>query len=64
MTMTEILFEKEENVFLTTSQAAHFLNMSTATLKKFIAMGRIKTIKTPGGHYRIRKNDLLRDLYT
>ncbi len=45
-------------VFLTTKQAAKLLNISLATLKKFIYQGRIRTLKTPGGHHRILRNDL------
>jgi len=46
-------------VFLTTSQAAKMLNVSVATLKKFIYEGRLRTLKTPGGHHRILKKALL-----
>lgn len=53
----------DENIFLTSTQAAQLLNISTATLKKFIASGKIVTIKTPGGHYRINKKKLLESLY-
>ena len=52
-----ILNNKE--TFLTTVQAADFLNVSVSTLKKYIYGKKIKTIKTPGGHYRIRESDLL-----
>ena len=45
--------------FLKTTQAADFLNISVSTLKKYIYKHKIKTVKTPGGHYRIRKADLL-----
>ena len=47
-----------EETFLTASQAAEAINVSLSTLKKFIYQGRIKTLRTPGGHYRIRKSDL------
>ncbi len=50
---------QKDNVFLTSAQAATFLNISLSTLKKYIYTNKIKTLKTPGGHYRIRKNDLL-----
>ena len=52
--------KKGSNNFLTPNQAAHFLNVSLSTLKKFIYSGRIKTLKTPGGHHRIRKSDLFK----
>ncbi len=54
---------EEKDVFLTSRQAAELLNISNVTLRKFIAIGKIKTFKTPGGHYRIRKGDLLRGVY-
>lgn len=50
---------KRTQVFLTSSQAADYLNISLSTLKKFIQQKRLKTLKTPGGHHRIRKSDLL-----
>ncbi|MBN2097699.1 MAG: HD domain-containing protein [Candidatus Omnitrophica bacterium] len=52
------LMEKDNEVFLTPNQAAEILNVSLSTLKKFIYSGKIKTLKTPGGHHRIRKSDL------
>ena len=35
------------------SQAAEKLGMSYPALKHWILAGRIKTVKTPGGHHRI-----------
>ncbi|MEI6437323.1 MAG: excisionase family DNA-binding protein [Candidatus Omnitrophota bacterium] len=52
-----------EDKFLTTTQAAGLLSVSVSTLKKFVGTGRIRAIKTPGGHYRIRKKDLMENLY-
>ena len=46
------------NTYLTPSQAAKILSVSLSTLKKFIYSGRIRTLKTPGGHHRILKKDL------
>lgn len=51
--------KKTSDIFLTPTQAARVLNISLSTLKKFIYSGRIKTLKTPGGHHRIRRSDLL-----
>ena len=51
-------------IFLTSTQAAELLNLSLGTLKKFIASGNIRTIRTPGGHYRIDREELLMSLYT
>ena len=52
-----------DKVFLTAPQAAEFLNVSLVTLKKYITLGKIRAIRTPGGHYRIRKQDILENLY-
>ena len=49
--------------FLTASEAAKILNVSIATLKKFIALGKIKSFKTPGGHHRISRKDLMKGIY-
>jgi molybdopterin-binding protein len=38
---------------LTPRQAAEKLGMSYPALKHWILAGRIKTVKTPGGHHRI-----------
>lgn len=38
---------------LTPRQAAERLGMSYPALKHWILAGRIKTVKTPGGHHRI-----------
>ncbi|MBN1793422.1 MAG: helix-turn-helix domain-containing protein [Candidatus Omnitrophica bacterium] len=47
-----------EDVFLTPAQAARMLNVSLSTLKKFVYAGAIPTLRTPGGHHRIRRSDL------
>lgn len=38
---------------LTPRQAAEKLGISYAALKNWIVAGRIRTIKTPGGHHRV-----------
>jgi molybdopterin-binding protein len=45
-------------VFLTPRQAAEKLGMSYPALKHWILAGRIKTVKTPGGHHRISMSAL------
>ena len=52
-----------QDEYLTTTQAAEMLNVSTSTFKKFITSGKIKVIKTPGGHYRISRKVLMKSLY-
>lgn len=51
---------KQNDIYVTPSQAAKILNVSLATLKKFIYQGKIKTLKTPGGHHRILRTDLFK----
>ena len=51
-------------IFLTSTQAAELLNLSLGTLKKYITAGKIRTIRTPGGHYRIDQEELVESLYT
>ncbi len=41
------------STLLTPRQAAERLGMSYPTLKHWILAGRIRTVKTPGGHHRI-----------
>ena len=55
---------QRSSVFLTSVQASQLLNISVNTLKKYIQQGKIKTVKTPGGHHRYLKKDLLSKLYT
>ena len=45
-------------VLLTPRQAAEKLGMSYPALKHWILAGRIKTVKTPGGHHRIPSSAL------
>jgi molybdopterin-binding protein len=42
-----------ESHLLTPRQAAEKLGMSYPALKHWILAGRIRTVKTPGGHHRI-----------
>ncbi len=43
---------------LNTREAAGLLKVTTQTIKNYIYSGRLKAIKTPGGHHRIRRQDL------
>src|SRR5210317_1118210 len=43
---------------LRTREAAAMLKVTTQTIKNYIYSGRLKAIKTPGGHHRIRRQDL------
>lgn len=52
----------DNDIYVTPSEAAEILNVSLSTLKKFIYSGKMVTLKTPGGHHRIRKADLYRQI--
>jgi excisionase family DNA binding protein len=43
---------------LTTREAAGLLKVTTQTIKNYIYSGRLKALRTPGGHHRIRRIDL------
>lgn len=46
-------------IYFTPKQAAEYLNLSLSTIKNYIYADKLKTLKTPGGHHRIRKSELL-----
>lgn len=46
------------DVLLKPREAAAALGVSYATLKQWILGGRLKTVKTPGGHHRIPQSAL------
>ncbi len=49
------LFSKE---ILNTREAAALLKVTTQTIKNYIYSGKLKAIKTPGGHHRVKRSDL------
>jgi len=53
--------KKEFNgeIYFTPKQAARHFNLSLSTIKNYIYAGKLKTLKTPGGHHRIRRSELL-----
>jgi len=53
----------QDETFITPLQATKLLQVSLSTLKKFIYSGRLKTLKTPGGHHRILRKDLFKMLH-
>src|SRR5437870_932597 len=38
--------------------AAEILNISYPTLKQWIYRGKLRTIKTPGGHHRVARTEI------
>jgi len=45
---------------LTTRQVAALLGVTFQTVKNYIYKGRLTAYKTPGGHYRIRRDDIIK----
>lgn len=54
--------DMEKEVYFTPREAATHFNLSLSTVKNYIYAGKLKTLKTPGGHHRIRKSELLSTL--
>jgi molybdopterin-binding protein len=48
----------DPDVLLTPREAAATLGVSYAAVKQWILAGKIKTVRTPGGHHRIPENAL------
>lgn len=51
--------DMEKEIYFTPKQAAAYFNLSLSAVKNYIYGGKLKTLKTPGGHHRIRKSELL-----
>lgn len=47
---------------LTPREAARLIGISYSTIKQWILTGKLKTVKTPGGHHRITQTSLRRFL--
>jgi len=49
----------ETDIYFTPREAAKHLNLSLSAIKNYIYANKLKTLKTPGGHHRISKDELL-----
>ena len=49
----------ETDVYFTPREAAKHMNLSLSAIKNYIYANKLKTLKTPGGHHRISKIELL-----
>ena len=56
------LFEDLDPDTLSVSEAARLLRISAATIRRMAETGRIKSRKTPGGHRRFARKDVLAHL--
>jgi excisionase family DNA binding protein len=52
----------ETKLSFSTSEVAKYCHVTADTIRKWAEAGRIRVFKTPGGHRRIRREDLLRFL--
>lgn len=52
----------ESKQSFSTSEVARFCHVTADTIRKWAEAGRIRVFKTPGGHRRIRREDLIRFL--
>lgn len=52
--------ERKQPPFLTTHQASRLLGVSLPTVVNWIEAGRLSAHRTPGGHRRISREDLIR----
>lgn len=52
----------ESKQSFSTSEVAKFCHVTADTIRKWAEAGRIHVFKTPGGHRRIRRDDLVRFL--
>jgi molybdopterin-binding protein len=47
---------------LTPREAAEILGISFPTIKKWIYRGKLRTVRTPGGHHRVPEADIAKHL--
>jgi len=48
----------DQQKYYSVSEAAKVMNVCVETLRRYIANGRLPASRLPGGHYRIKQNDL------
>jgi excisionase family DNA binding protein len=47
-----------KNKYLTTTNAAQFFNVTRFTVLNWIKQGKLKAVRTPGGHQRIPRENI------
>ncbi len=52
----------EAKISFSTSEVAQYCHVTADTIRKWAEAGKIRVFKTPGGHRRIRRDDLIRFL--
>ena len=54
----------KQKEFLSTGETAQFFSVTPDTVLKWVKAGKISASRTPGGHYRIRRNLINHDINT
>jgi len=52
----------DDSELLTTRNVAKLLGVSQSTVERWIGLDRLKAIKLPSGHYRVRRSEVERIL--
>lgn len=52
----------DDSELLTTRKVAKLLSVSQSTVERWIVLDRLKAIKLPSGHYRVRRSEVDRIL--
>jgi len=50
----------DKKPILTTRETAELLGVTQQTIKNYIYAGKLKSVKTPGGRYRIYRSDIIK----
>ena len=50
----------DQKAILTTRETAELLGVTQQTIKNYIYAGKLKSVKTPGGRYRIYRSDIIK----
>jgi excisionase family DNA binding protein len=48
----------DQQKYYSVSEVAKVMNVCVETIRRYIADGKLPALKLPGGHYRIKQNDL------
>ena len=60
MTKTASSGNKSQTALYRLPEAARLLSISVPTLKRWIALRRVRSVQTPGGHHRIPRSEIAR----
>ncbi|MGH7417805.1 MAG: excisionase family DNA-binding protein [Candidatus Rokuibacteriota bacterium] len=52
--------KKKRKHYLTTGEVAQVFEVSGTAVKKWIQQGKLRALRTPGGHFRIATQDFQR----